>query len=202
MHHRLGCPQIEDLMMCIEKVAFKIALDRKNSSERFAKILVFNPTKVKGRPSYRWVPIWKSEIKKNDADELANIMESFIRELAKKIWHHSRMIKYPRFIKEFLLKHGEREDNVLDSIEKSLEFRLYRSKTIQRALQPLRDELNTHIDWALKSKEFESEIEIKGDALVHMENPVIKEIKLLYKKEIFQAEGSPKLSLFLILIFH
>jgi hypothetical protein len=184
--------QIGDLMKRIEKAVFRISLDRKKSSERSAEILSFNPTGERGHLSYRWVRIWKSDIEKNDVEIIAKIIHQFISELAKRIWYHNRRIKFPDLTREYLMKRKKREHNFLDSYEKLLELRRYKSETIQKTLEPLRAELDAHIKWASQSKELQSEAPINGHDLVDMENIVINQIRPLYKKEELQADGSRK----------
>jgi hypothetical protein len=184
--------EIRDLVKRIEKAAFKIALGREKSPERSAEILCFNPTGEKGSLSYRWVRIWKSDIEKNDVEVIAKIINQFISELAKRIWNHNRRIKFPDLTREYLMKRKKREHNFLDSYEKLLESRRYKSETIQKTLEPLRAELDAHIDWASQSKVLQSEVPINGHDLVEFENIAINQIRPLYKIEELQADGSRK----------
>ena len=136
--------------------------------------------------------IWKSDIEKNDIEVIAKIIHQFISELAKRIWNHNRRIKFPDLTREYLMKRKKREHNFLDSYEKLLELRRYKSETIQKTLEPLRAELDAHIKWASQSKVLQSEAPINGHDLVDMENIVINQIRSLYKKEELQADGSRK----------
>lgn len=176
--------QISKLKKLIEDAAFKISLDRKKPSERFAQIHVFSPTKDRSRLSYKWIDIWNSPIpiEDEDADNLSKSLDSFIYEFAKEIWIHKKMINYPHIDRQLIEELIKKE---LETAEKWLISRRYRSETRRKVLRHLRADLNNRKKGALKSDTLQSEVSLKGHALVHREDDVIKRIKLLYIRGYF-----------------
>lgn len=192
LNNKTKYTEIGDLIGRIEKVAFKISLDKNNPSEGFVEIIVFNPTRVKGELSYNRIRIWNSPIEENDVEVILNIIHQFIGEIADRIWNHKRLTKFPDLTRKSLMKVLKEDYKLLNSIRKLLKSRGYRPNTIQEAIRPLRIELNTHIKWALQAKVFQTEVEIRPHDLVRRENIVIDELKQMYKNEELQADGSHK----------